>query len=735
MKKNYFLKLLFFAGIGIFSFQSPAQEGSDEFLTEIYDNLHSSPTQEQYRKLAPMPIGAVYVQRPGEGEKEIREHMRTMKRLGFTALKQIMVVPGWTEEQVALLALEEGIIPWWYGEAGWEPITDVLIKKLDIPERTPMEEIRRHPKMLEYQKKVMQDRVRRTMKYTRTSPDGKPVKGRSVAFHPEVGGRGFDLTEEGKALYVEWVKNEYQSIEKLNEAYNQQHAGLQPREGNPFSSWEDFGQRWEQLGGKEYRHLRDILRFKADHSLNSIEKSVKEFKDFYPHAPFRGGGELGLFLPAAWYGVDLEGIAGLMTDYGSFYPSIHYAWHFDEVDHELLRPFYMQASLANDYFKGGWAASWEATGGPQQFSGGKGGNGFAVDEGVMTQFLLSQLAGGFKGWGLWAWSARTAGWEAGEYSLLDRHNKVTPRAVKVGQLGQAARKYRDELWTARKEPAVGVFVDWDNDAIWAAMTAAGRDEFKQKPVDARVGISRTLINGNVPFEYVTATDIRKGLAARYKVIYLPAVLALNQDIMELLSEYVAQGGRLVLDMPSAWFNEYAALMETDKGSLFEKIFGTIVNEYQFSGVNKNYYLDDLLLDGFIGVLTPTSADVLAHYSNGQPAVTEHHFGKGTAVILGFEASGMTLRPGNEEAEEHLLHYALGDIQAPYAASNAIVYRLASPKADHYFLLNDGPEKTVDLDIRNFRYKSLTDAVTGEELPLGEEIPLEAENGRWLRFEK
>lgn len=96
---------------------------------------------------------------------------------------------------------------------------------------------------------------------------------------------------------------------------------------------------------------------------------------------------------------------------------------------------------------------------------------------------------------------------------------------------------------------------------------------------------------------------------------------------------------------------------------------------------------------------------------------------------------MIFKPGNEEAEERILRYTLGEIKAPYSAKGAIVYRIASTAADHYFLLNDGPGKAVNLNTGYFRYKSLTDAVTGEKLPLGQAIPLEADNGRWLRFEK
>ena len=76
---------------------------------------------------------------------------------------------------------------------------------------------------------------------------------------------------------------------------------------------------------------------------------------------------MGLFLPFAARATDMEGIAKAMKEKGSFYPSIHLAWHFEELNYEVTRGIYMQSSLCTDWFKGGWAATWESTGGPQQF--------------------------------------------------------------------------------------------------------------------------------------------------------------------------------------------------------------------------------------------------------------------------------------------------------------------------------------------------------------------------------
>ena len=154
----------------------------------------------------------------------------------------------------------------------------------------------------------------------------------------------------------------------------------------------------------------------------------------------------------------------------------------------------------------------------------------------MTQLFLSYLAGGFKGAGVWTWNYRRAGWEGGEYALLDRNWKPTERAIRAGKIAQAAEKLRDELWAARKEPQVGVLYNWDSDAIWAATSLRGRDHFRHYPMQARVGVSRALMNGNIPWEHVTPTDLDAGLAPRYKVIYLPAQMAISQDLLAKLTQ-------------------------------------------------------------------------------------------------------------------------------------------------------------------------------------------------------
>lgn len=708
--------------------------GDDEFLTNLYDSLHDSPLQQRFRKQAPMPFGVVFLPWKGCTEDDMRRHFRMMKELGFTNLKQTMSTPEWPEERTLEIALEEGIIPFWYGDAGWEEITPDLLKKVGLPKNMSIEEARKNPKMIKYQNEVLARQLK-------TKP--KRVPSDSLYHH------SFDasLSEIDKPLFRQWVRNHYKTIGELADAWNQYEVGISLK---PYENWDDFyndplmfpppvpGEMFPS-GVNEYGRIRDILRFKADKYIENIRKTREPA---FSGQPQRAGGEMGLFLPFASRGTDMEGIADVMTDLGAFYPSIHLAWHFEETDYEMTRCIYMQSSICTDWFKGGWAATFESTGGPQQFSGGKGWTrkanestaGFTVNGGVMSQMLLSYLAGGFKGVGLWAWNPRLAGWESGEYALLDRQNCPTDRTIAAGNIAKAADKYRDELWHAHKQPLVGVFVNWDNEAIWAAVSGPNRDHFKNYPIQARIGISRALIDANVEWEHVTANDLKKGLASRYKIIYLPAQVAINEELFEIFNKYVKEGGRLVIDAPGGWWNERGRLLDTSEGSDFEKLFGCSIRDYQYAN-NVTYTIQGHPLDGFFMELKPTNAKTLAYTDEGNPLMIENSLGKGKALILANDASFSMRETGNDFMEKWVVEAILGDYTPSYECNEAIVYRLAAPEADHYFLINDGNQTDAFLKFKNYKYRKIVDAISGEEISAGDPIRIDAHGARWLRYEK
>jgi beta-galactosidase len=684
-------------------------------------------------------------------DDDIRGHFRLMRELGFTALKQCQTCRGTDVRRVMHMAMDEGIIPFWFGEAGWEDPTPEHLESLGIDRDMPIEKLRENETWLERQERLMRERIDRvgTPVKDQPLPPGvtvPPMPGVALSFDNQLG-------DEHVPLFIDWLKNQYVDIESLNQAWNLHHCmidgpggteGTMPGQPAGWSSWDalaDDVQRACNEDLKEFRRNRDVLRFKADLYLDHVRARVSRARAIDPDAPQRAGGEMGLFLPFASRGTDMAGIAEVMTEHGSFYPSIHLAWHFEETGFEYLRPMYMQASIAADWFKGGWSATWESTGGPQQLTGFDAPfvpamkdqvPGFTVDENVMTQLMFSWIAGGFRGFGLWSWNVRTAGWEAGEYGLLDRNDRPTGRARAAGRIGQACRRYRDELWQADKQPTVGIFVDWDNEAIWASVSRCSRSMLAGQAVRARIGTARALIDANIPFEHVTADDLRSGLAKRYPVLHLPAVLAIASDLWPIFNEYVQDGGRLVLEAPGGWFDTFGRLLDTDDGSDFEQLFGCRIADFQYSrDSNRQWSIDSRPINGSIAELQPTSCSTLATFDSGEPAVTVNHHGQGAAVMLAYEASAHCLKP-NPTAQTDLVAQLLGGLTTPFTCTNAIAYRLVTPAAEHYFLLNDSAEPiTASMDCRDSRCADWCDAITDEPLRQ-QSISILPHTGRWVR---
>jgi hypothetical protein len=61
--------------------------------------------------------------------------------------------------------------------------------------------------------------------------------------------------------------------------------------------------------------------------------------------------------------------------------------------------------------------------------------------------------------------------------------------------------------------------------------------------------------------------------------------------------------------------------------------------------------------------------------------------------------------------------------------------LAGKKADHYFLINDGIKKKVNLQFTGYHYRKIKDVLAAKELVLNKPINVDANSGTWIRCEK
>ncbi len=729
---------------------SPYRPGEDPFLTDLYWSLNETPIQRKLRNIKPFPVGVVYYQQRGDNLDSAKKEFDIIHDLGFTALKQVQLVapynpPGFQEE-VFHAALDKGISPWYYGKGGWAKITPSLLNKLGInmplkPENMPA--IQKHPKMIEYQTSLMKKRVAK-MDQKPPKPKGMGEPGRNNPWMPERLVPHFAL----------WLENEYGDLASLKDAWNCGYIGKCPFQDFMGAARELKGEGFDEYGrgtgklSKDFRRYRDAMRFQADLIVENYQKTMELYTRWDSIEPERTGGHQ-IFENQARNTWDLEGQAKTAAIGGSFYSSIHLTHHFFLVDGELTRPVYMQARIVADMFKGGWAATWESTGGPTNHSGYY---PTTVDENRITRLMLSYVAAGLKGIGFWMWNSRGEGWEVGEYALCDVQGKPAPRAVKAGMISSKLQEQRFELWEALDEPVVGILYSWENEAMLGRLSLGQYDlntsvfktnwdkQMQQYHSEAKIGVSRALMNQQIPYEYVTETDIKAGLAPRYPIIYLPFVIALDHETLDGLMKYVHAGGQLVADFPLLMIDTYGRLNKQRKGSDFEKLFGFQTADY-FHTFKTPKSIDGDSLYSYFGDIKLTHGKLIDTYDDVTPAVIQASYGKGKTIVFNFEAGRGVFKPGCPEREKYIARHILDGKNLPFevkARPGIMAFRRSAPAADHYFLLNDGKQGKARVTSRFVKYHKALDVLQDKEIHITDNqvvVSVPAYSGAWLRLEK
>jgi len=558
-----------------------------------------------------------------------------------------------------------------------------------------------------------------------------------VIYGEPSGGAKPITTEPQKAVFGRWVERKYGSIEAVDRAWN-----IYPEKGKPIIA--SFAEAWKAIaemgpGGDLsavprtqliFGAYTDLFRFQTAHTVARVRNVMKIVRELDPEHPTAVGAHQ-LFLNQPM----------LRWDHGEFartadlyFSSIHMSWHFGTVAGEIDRPVYMQSRLTADMLKGGWASPFETTGGAVQYSGG---HPNAMTPGLMQRLICSYLAAGNKAIAFWTWNSRPGGFEAGEYGLTTLSGEVSSWAKEAGKLSQLLVKYRRELWDASGEPRVGLVQSWDSEAVLLLENNRFDGEAKMQPAMAQVGAARTMINHHIPFEYVTEKELLAGIAGRYDTLYVPHARGISDATLETLRTYVKAGGRLIADVQFAFEDEHGKLRRTGKGSVQEQLFGAyvdMIHDTRTAAVSVN----DLPLYGFYADLVPTTAQVIARFSTGAPAATEVRFGKGTAVLVGFDPGRMCHRPGNAGIEGWLAFVLDGQVQPTWKSDAPMIHRLRSPGADHYFVINDGAaSRDVHIQAFDTRYRSGEELIRAAKIETDGLISVQVpgQSAAWVRLER
>lgn len=246
-----------------------------------------------------------------------------------------------------------------------------------------------------------------------------------------------------------------------------------------------------------------------------------------------------------------------------------------------------------------------------------------------------------------------------------------------------------EIVDSGRSQETAVLFDWET--LWALQytNGFGGDEVKQYEQTV-VQHYRALWKHNTDLAVINCDcDFSK-----YKLLVAPMFFLLKNGVAERLTEFVRNGGTLVMTYLSAYVDENNACFfgGNPGGKELRQLFGIwnedidglepqVKQSFDFNG--KRYEVQD-----YAEYLHAEGAEILAAYNAefyaGSPAVTANRFGQGKAVYIG-------ARTGLDFLTEfygELLHECgiapvLAGIPEPLAVSR----RIAADGSEYYFILN------------------------------------------------
>ena len=232
-----------------------------------------------------------------------------------------------------------------------------------------------------------------------------------------------------------------------------------------------------------------------------------------------------------------------------------------------------------------------------------------------------------------------------DYSKGDSFSQSPELLEQVARAARFLGKAEPYLYGAKfaSQPEVA-FVTPRSSEIWSRATDLGLTTFENAK-----WVYLALLHAHVPLDILSEQQLAEGKLDLYKVIYIPGT-HLRRDSASALREWVRAGGTVWTDATGLSHDE-----ANQPASAMNEMLGLADRKLESWGSCEAYHASDLKpftetdppagaeftwdkakLHASIGrePLHPKTAEVLATFADGKPAVTRNRFGKGQAIAAG-----------------------------------------------------------------------------------------------------
>ena len=288
--------------------------------------------------------------------------------------------------------------------------------------------------------------------------------------------------------------------------------------------------------------------------------------------------------------------------------------------------------------------------------------GWTPYKGQLRLQAYSHLASGVNSVMYWHWHSIHNSFETYWRGLLSHDMQENAPYREACIIGNEFFRLGSHLVNLKKKNDVAILVS--NEALTALKwfgieaTAAGDNGIGYN--DVVRWLYDTLFKMNIECDFVWPESDNLD---QYKAIFVPALYAAPDELLEKLKQYTANGGTLVATFKTAFANENVKVSHEMQPHILSNCFGISYQQFTFP---KNTGLSGSIIDGtangadekaeakvFMELLMPQEAEVLASYDHYNwkeyAAITKNHYRKGTAIYIGCMTDDNTLKAVLTEA--------------------------------------------------------------------------------------
>ena len=288
--------------------------------------------------------------------------------------------------------------------------------------------------------------------------------------------------------------------------------------------------------------------------------------------------------------------------------------------------------------------------------------GWTPYKGQLRLQAYSHLASGANSVMYWHWHSIHNSFETYWRGLLSHDMQENAPYREACIIGNEFSRLGSHLVNLKKKNEVAILVS--NEALTALKwfgieaTAAGNHGIGYN--DVVRWLYDTLFKMNVECDFVWPESDNLD---QYKAIFVPALYAAPDELLEKLKQYTTNGGTLVATFKTAFANENVKVSHEMQPHILSNCFGISYQQFTFP---KNTGLSGSIINGtakdsdekaeakvFMELLMPQEAEVLASYDHYNwkeyAAITKNHYRKGTAIYIGCMTDDNTLKAVLTEA--------------------------------------------------------------------------------------